>query len=104
MLKLAEVDIGENDRPVDPHKINRTKVSDAHTYSYPMSAASKATLYLPVWGNIQFQILHNPFDDILPRATKKTSSQSTDGKKKKKITAKATKLGIELLDSVNCVY
>ena len=26
MLKLAEVDIGPNERPIDPHKIYKTKV------------------------------------------------------------------------------
>lgn len=41
LLRLAEVDIGEDDRPVNPHKIRTTEV------------------------------LFNPFEDIIPRVTKK---------------------------------
>ncbi|CAH1774256.1 unnamed protein product [Owenia fusiformis] len=59
MIRLAEVDIGSDDRPRHPHKIIKTKV------------------------------LHNPFDDIVPRDKVKKTIESE--KKKKKSQSKATK-------------
>ncbi|XP_053303995.1 spliceosome-associated protein CWC27 homolog [Spea bombifrons] len=55
LLRLTEVDIGENERPVNPHKIKSTEV------------------------------LFNPFDDIVPRVLKKTKKekQEEDAKKPK---------------------
>lgn len=49
LLRLAEVDIGEDDRPVNPHKIRTTEV------------------------------LFNPFEDIIPRVTKKGKKRKTGG-------------------------
>ncbi|XP_077142260.1 spliceosome-associated protein CWC27 homolog [Ranitomeya variabilis] len=48
LLRLAEVDIGEEDRPVNPHKIRITNV------------------------------LFNPFDDIDPRVTKKLKKEKQE--------------------------
>ncbi|XP_073440348.1 spliceosome-associated protein CWC27 homolog [Dendrobates tinctorius] len=48
LLRLAEVDIGEEDRPVNPHKIRITEV------------------------------LFNPFDDIDPRVTKKLKKEKPE--------------------------
>ncbi|CAJ0962512.1 unnamed protein product [Ranitomeya imitator] len=48
LLRLAEVDIGEEDRPVNPHKIRITEV------------------------------LFNPFDDIDPRVTKKLKKEKQE--------------------------
>ncbi|NP_001086199.1 spliceosome-associated protein CWC27 homolog [Xenopus laevis] len=54
ILRLAEVDIGEDERPVNPHKIKCTEV------------------------------LFNPFDDIIPRIDKKTKKdEEEEGKKSK---------------------
>ncbi|XP_044132091.1 spliceosome-associated protein CWC27 homolog [Bufo gargarizans] len=53
LLRLAEVDIGEEDRPVNPHKIRTTEV------------------------------LFNPFDDIVPRVTKKLKKQEEETKQSK---------------------
>ncbi|KAM9330988.1 spliceosome-associated protein CWC27 homolog [Gastrophryne carolinensis] len=54
LLRLAEVDIGEDDRPVNPHKIRSGEV------------------------------LFNPFDDIVPRVTKKSKKQEEEPKVKTK--------------------
>ncbi|XP_040277264.1 spliceosome-associated protein CWC27 homolog [Bufo bufo] len=48
LLRLAEVDIGEEDRPVNPHKIRTTEV------------------------------LFNPFDDLVPRVTKKLKKEKQE--------------------------
>ncbi|XP_075695255.1 spliceosome-associated protein CWC27 homolog [Rhinoderma darwinii] len=53
ILRLAEVDIGEEDRPFNPHKIKTTDV------------------------------LFNPFDDLVPRVTKKLKKQEEETKQPK---------------------
>lgn len=53
ILRLAEVDIGEDERPVNPHKIKGC------------------------------EILFNPFDDIDPRVVKKTKKEKTEEENKK---------------------
>ncbi|XP_056397276.1 spliceosome-associated protein CWC27 homolog [Hyla sarda] len=53
LLRLAEVDIGEEDRPVNPHKIRSSEV------------------------------LFNPFDDIIPRVTKKLKKEEEEVKQPK---------------------
>lgn len=52
LLRLAEVDIGEDDRPVNPHKIRTTEV------------------------------LFNPFEDIVPRVTKKVKKEKQEDEPK----------------------
>ncbi|KAG8598762.1 hypothetical protein GDO81_002730 [Engystomops pustulosus] len=52
LLRLAEVDIGEDERPVNPHKIRTA------------------------------EILFNPFDDIVPRVTKKLKKDKQDEESK----------------------
>ncbi|KAG9488195.1 spliceosome-associated protein CWC27 homolog [Eleutherodactylus coqui] len=52
LLRLAEVDIGEEDRPVNPHKIRSAEV------------------------------LFNPFDDIVPRVTKKLKKEKQEEESK----------------------
>uniref|UniRef100_A0A8C5PFV3 Spliceosome-associated protein CWC27 homolog n=1 Tax=Leptobrachium leishanense TaxID=445787 RepID=A0A8C5PFV3_9ANUR len=53
ILRLAEVDIGEDERPVNPHKIKTC------------------------------EILFNPFDDIVPRVIKKATREKTEEENKK---------------------
>ncbi|XP_075446079.1 spliceosome-associated protein CWC27 homolog isoform X2 [Ascaphus truei] len=53
ILRLTEVDIGDNERPVNPHKI---KISE---------------------------VLFNPFEDIIPRATKKPKKDKQEEETKK---------------------
>ncbi|XP_041742727.1 spliceosome-associated protein CWC27 homolog [Coregonus clupeaformis] len=60
MLRLAEVECDQEERPLNPHKIRTTEV------------------------------LHSPFDDIIPRETKK-SKKDEDKKEGKKSQSKATK-------------
>ncbi|XP_071322371.1 spliceosome-associated protein CWC27 homolog [Trachinotus anak] len=60
MLRLAEVECDNNERPLNPHKIKTTEV------------------------------LHSPFDDIIPRETKK-SKREKDKEEGKKSQSKATK-------------
>lgn len=64
MLKLAESQIDANERPLYPHKINKVK------------------------------ILHNPFDDISPRADhiKSSKDESSERKKSKREGVKNFKL------------
>ncbi|XP_072272461.1 spliceosome-associated protein CWC27 homolog isoform X2 [Pyxicephalus adspersus] len=52
LLRLTEVEIGEDERPVNPHKIKSSEV------------------------------LFNPFDDIEPRVTKKVKKEKQDGESK----------------------
>ncbi|KAE8636212.1 hypothetical protein XENTR_v10002888 [Xenopus tropicalis] len=61
ILRLAEVDIGEDERPVNPHKIKTTEV------------------------------LFNPFDDIVPRIIKKSKKEKEEEEEAKKTKAKGTK-------------
>lgn len=61
MIRLNEVDVGEEDRPIDPPRIKKT------------------------------EILSNPFDDIVPRISKKDLEREEKGKKKVKSQSKATK-------------
>uniref|UniRef100_A0A6Q2ZQG0 Spliceosome-associated protein CWC27 homolog n=1 Tax=Esox lucius TaxID=8010 RepID=A0A6Q2ZQG0_ESOLU len=60
MLRLAEVECDQDERPLNPHKIRSTEV------------------------------LHSPFDDIVPREMKK-SKKDEDKKEGKKSQSKATK-------------
>nr|XP_015194024.1 PREDICTED: peptidyl-prolyl cis-trans isomerase CWC27 homolog isoform X1 [Lepisosteus oculatus] len=60
MLRLAEVETDQNERPLNPHKIRSTEV------------------------------LHSPFDDIVPREIKKVKKEK-DKEEGKKSQAKATK-------------
>ncbi|MED6256989.1 Peptidyl-prolyl isomerase cwc27 [Characodon lateralis] len=60
MLRLAEVECDVNERPLKPHKIRTAEV------------------------------LHSPFDDIIPRETKK-SKKEKDKEEAKKSQSKATK-------------
>ncbi|KAM4709014.1 spliceosome-associated protein CWC27 homolog [Discoglossus pictus] len=53
LLRLTEVDIGEDERPVNPHKIKTSEV------------------------------LFNPFDDIIPRVNKKTKKEKQEEESKK---------------------
>ncbi|KAM3939147.1 spliceosome-associated protein CWC27 homolog [Leptodactylus fuscus] len=55
LLRLAEVDIGEEDRPVNPHKIRTAEV------------------------------LFNPFDDIVPRVSKKLKKEEKEETKQPKV-------------------
>ncbi|KAG8456561.1 hypothetical protein GDO86_002371 [Hymenochirus boettgeri] len=55
ILRLAEVDIGDDERPINAHKIKSTEV------------------------------LFNPFDDIIPRIIKKTKKEKDDDAKKSKV-------------------
>lgn len=60
MLRLAEVECNSEERPLNPHKIRTTEV------------------------------LHSPFDDIIPRESKK-SKKDKDKEEAKKVQSKATK-------------
>uniref|UniRef100_A0A3Q0RCJ7 Spliceosome-associated protein CWC27 homolog n=1 Tax=Amphilophus citrinellus TaxID=61819 RepID=A0A3Q0RCJ7_AMPCI len=60
MLRLAEVECDDEERPLNPHKIKSTEV------------------------------LHSPFDDIIPRETKKVRKEK-DKEEAKKSQSKATK-------------
>ncbi|XP_066567636.1 spliceosome-associated protein CWC27 homolog [Amia ocellicauda] len=60
LLRLAEVETDQNERPLNPHKIRGAEV------------------------------LHNPFDDIVPRETRKTKKDK-DKEEGKKSQSKATK-------------
>lgn len=60
MLRLAEVECDDEERPLNPHKIKSTEV------------------------------LHSPFDDIIPRETKKARKEK-DKEEAKKSQSKATK-------------
>lgn len=88
MLRLADVECDHEERPLNPHKIRTTEVIPTpflfhllHS-SFPVSDL-KQNPRLP-------QVLHSPFDDIIPRELKK-SKKDKEKEEGKKSQSKATK-------------
>lgn len=93
MLRLAEVECNSDERPLNPHKIRTTEV-------FPISSSLKsfrtATFRdLTLHYLTPSQVLHSPFDDIVPRESKK-SKKDKDKEETKKAQSKATKWVIRL--------
>lgn len=90
LLRLAQVECDKDERPLRPHKIRCAEVIRLFT---PIRAApvSKKSFFFPCDNVVcVFQVLHNPFDDIVPRETKK-SKKDKDKEEAKKSQSKATK-------------
>lgn len=82
MLRLAEVECDDEEKQLNPHKLQTTEVWVGFTSHYgilalwPFICSNSARL---CFLKSSLQVLHSPFDDIIPRETKK--SQKDEDKK-----------------------
>lgn len=84
LLRLAEVQCDGDERPLKPHKIRTAEV-----FSSSFKTCSAAASSYAIKKNIcRFQVLHSPFDDIIPRELKKSKKEKEEEKKSQ---SKATK-------------
>lgn len=89
MLRLAEVECDDEERPLNPHKIKTTEVFSTSSFFHLLDNF----LVFPVCDAktfCLFQVLHSPFDDIIPRELKK-AKKDKDKEEGKKSQSKATK-------------
>lgn len=91
MLRLAEVECDDEERPLNPHKIKTAEVfSSRTTVLLAWRLFVSVALNTDVKTFCLFQVLHSPFDDIIPREIKKTKKEK-DKEEGKKSQSKATK-------------
>lgn len=85
LLRLAEVQCDGEERPLKPHKIRTTEVFSS-SFRTCSAAESSSTIKKKIL--CRFQVLHSPFDDIIPRELKKAKKEKEEEKKSQ---SKATK-------------
>lgn len=99
MLRLAEVECDSEERPLNPHKIRTAEVFSLFIFS---SLTAFRVYFLgsdkPFFSS---QVLHSPFDDIVPRELKK-SKKEKDKEETKKTQSRATKWVIRLHPQFVC--
>ncbi len=86
IIRLAEVECDRDERPLNPHKIRSTEVCSVPSWT----GFTFSFHWLFSYGVVGFvQVLHSPFDDIVPRQIKvKKEKNKEEGKKSQ---SKATK-------------
>lgn len=85
LLRLAEVQCDSDERPLKPHKIRTAEVFDL---SLKTCLAAVSSLNIKKILFFSLQVLHSPFDDIIPRDLKKPKKEKEEDKKSQ---SKATK-------------
>lgn len=89
LLKLGESEIDSNERPLHPHRINKVKVLH---FTHVLSVKFKVNIFNIYFTSTQIKILHNPFDDIEPRAEYLSKTSAGESKKQRKEGVKNFKL------------
>lgn len=85
LLRLADVACDHDERPLNPHKIRSAEVCFHFFSLFHVSHP-----YTDVETFCPQQVLHSPFDDIIPRDVKK-GKKDKDKEEEKKSQSKATK-------------
>lgn len=85
MLRLADVECDNDERPLNPHKIRATEVRLC-----PVNIRCDRNAFSFI--RMFVQVLHNAFDDIVPRESKAKKEKNKDEGKKSQ--SKATKYGV----------